>query len=144
MNAWDLACIVRFQAFPFIEDHLKKRPIRQLLELDVGNTKFQEQIKPLLESNQFTQLCKTIALLHHRRWIYVPLPRNTDLETIETLFWEESDEILAKRILETLLHFPTHRRPILWTSGTNMLLRTKTTEDKECALFMLEAFAQSG
>ncbi len=137
----EFACTIRFQAFPFIEDHLKRKPIRQILEMDVGNAKFQELIKPLLETNQFVRFCKTVSHIHHKRWIHVPLPAEVDLELALTLFWEEPNEVLAGRILRTLLRFPTRTHPSIWTSGLNLLLRSSTVEDKECALFMLEAFS---
>jgi hypothetical protein len=141
MNTWDLACIVRFQAFPFIEDSLKRRPIRQILEIDVGNEKFQELLKPCIEMNQFARLCNLLSQLRHKRYIRVPFPPQFDIELVETLFWEESEESLAKRILTTLLRFPTHLHPLVWQSGTNLLLRTKSAEEKECALVMMEAFS---
>ena len=140
MNPWDLACIVRFQAFPFIEDALKHRPVRQVLEMDVGHPKFQELIKPCLELNQFTRLCKLLSKIRHNRWIHPPFPADLDFEIVEALFWEESDETLAKRILATLLRFPTHLHASVWLSGVNLLLRANSREDKECALTMLEAF----
>ncbi len=137
----ELACLVRFQMFPFIEDHLKQRPLRQILEMDVGNAKFQELIKPLVETNQFVRFCKSVNHIHRKRWILVPLPAEVDVDLVLALFWEESNEVLAGRILRTLLRFPTRTHPSLWTSGVNLLLRASTVEDKECALVMLEAFS---
>ncbi len=137
----ELACLVRFQMFPFTEDHLKRKPIRQILEMDVGNAKFQELVKPLVETNQFVRFCKTVSHIHHKRWIRVPLPAEVDVDLVMALFWEEPNQVLACRILNTLLRFPTRTHPSLWTSGINLLLRASTVEDKECALFMLEAFS---
>lgn len=141
MNAWDLAHIVRFQAFPFVEDALKRRPIRYILEMDVGHEGFQKQIKPALQFNHFTRFCKFLSHVRYKKWIYVPLPPDKDLELIETLYWEETDESLAKRILQVLFTFPTHLHPVVWCSGTNLLLRAKTAEDKVATLTLLEAFA---
>ncbi len=127
MNTWDLACIVRFQAFPFIEDSLKRRPIRYILEMDVQHAGFQAMIKPSLETNQFVRFTKQLAHVRHKRWIHVPVHIEQDMPLIEELFWEEHDEALAKRILQVLLTFPTHRHPTIWRSGTNLLLRATQT-----------------
>lgn len=141
MNTWDLACIVRFHTFPFVEDSLKHRPIRQIFEMDVENSTFQETIKPFLEMNQFAKFCKVLSQIRHKRYIHIPLPAELDIEIVEELFWEESNEALAKRILATLLRFPTHLHPSVWNCGTNLLSRSKTIEEKECALTMMEAFS---
>ena len=141
MNPWDLACIVRFQAFPFIEDSLKRRPVRYILEMDVGNPKFQQLIVPFLRLNQFTRFQKLLSRIRHNKWIHAPLAAEFDIEMVDTLFWEESNEALAKRILAALLRFPTHLHPSVWRSGTNLLLRAATMEEKECALAMMEAFS---
>lgn len=140
MNARDLACIVRFQAFPFIEDALKHRPIRYILEMDVGHEGFQNAIKPLLELNQFVRFCKLLSHVRHKKWIHMPMPADKDMELVETLFWAEADETLAKRIVHALLTFPTHLHPPIWRSGTNLLISATATEDKMAALALLEAF----
>lgn len=141
MNVWDLACQVRFQAFPFIEDALKHRPIRYILEMDVGHEGFQKVIKPLLELNQFAKFCKFLSNVRHKKWIHVPLHAEQDAELVEAIFWLEPDESMAKRVLQVLLTFPTHLHPVVWRSGMNLLLQAKTAEDTVAALALLEAFA---
>ena len=133
-NAWELACIVRFHAFPFIHDVEKRRPIRMLFDADVGNTQFKTLIKPCLEFNQFVKFCRILSRIHVKN---SHNPRDTEL--IETLFWEESDPTLASHILRILLCFPTNQ-PHVWRSGTNLLLCAKTKEEKVAALVFLEAF----
>jgi hypothetical protein len=141
MNPWDLACLVRFQAFPFTEDVLKRRPIRYILEMDVGNPEFQKTIKPCLELNQFTRFCKLLSHIRHNKWVHMPLHVEQDAELVEVLFWNETDEALAKRILATLLRFPTHLHPTVWQSGMNLLLGANSREDKVCVLTMMAAFS---
>jgi hypothetical protein len=132
-----LICFVRFEAFPFIADELKHRPIRQLLELDTNHTALQNLIKPCLELNQFSRFCKILSNIRHKKWI--SKPATVDLELLEALFWNETDRGRAERIV-ALARFPTRDHEAVWTGGTNMLLSARTEEEKECALFYLEVF----
>lgn len=133
-----LVCFVRFEAFPFIENELKRKPIRQLLELDTNHPEFQKLIKPCLEFNQFVRFCKIVSHVRHSKKIR--LATTVDLELLETLFWNETDPTRAGRIV-ALARFPTTCHRAVWVSGTNMLLSARTEEEKDCALFYLEVFA---
>ncbi len=133
-TVWELACIVRFHAFPFIEDALKRRPIRMLFDMNVGDPKFKTLVKPCLEFNQFTKFCQ---ILSHRKTKGPP----RDVELIETLFWNEPNPTGACHILQILLRFPTNAHPAIWCTGTNLLSHAKTDEEKIAALLLLDAFA---
>lgn len=139
MSIWEFITFVRFEAFPFIEDSLKHHPIRLLLEMDVQHSGFPMAIHPLIETNQFTRFCKILSHMRHRRILYEP-QHGLDLEVLEQLFWEESHPPLARRILATFIRFPHMTRPSESTIGTNLMLRSRTREEKESALTFMDAF----
>ena len=134
----DYICLVRFQAFPFIPDELKRRPIRYLFEMDVEHPAFQRVVTPLIMNNQFTRFCRFLSAAKHHNWMRLPREAK-DVELLEALFWDESQETLANRILRTL-HLP-QINPIIWKSVMNLLLRATNAEEKESALCVLDAFA---
>jgi hypothetical protein len=139
MDVAAYACLVRFQAFPFIPDDLKRRPIRYLFEMDVQHPAFQKIIVPFFTNNQFTAFCRFLTMVKKRNWMRFPRC-DRDYDVIEALFWEETTEPLAKRILATLLTFPHHTHDLIWKSAMNLLLQATCAEEKEAALCLLEAF----
>lgn len=138
MCAWDFCCYLRFQAFPFIAEEEKRAPIRALFEMDVQNPTFQKLIQPLLGHNQFYHFCKIVRT--YRPLLRVVRPTPVDWDLIETLFWEESSESLAYRMLGTLFTFPHTQYPNIWCVGTNLLLSARSVEEKESTLTFLEAY----
>jgi hypothetical protein len=140
MNVADYACLIRFQAFPFIANEDKRRPIRYLFEMDVQHPAFQRVVTPLIMNNQFTQFCRFLSAAKHHNWMRYPRDAR-DLEIAEALFWDEPIEPLANRILKTLLHFPHHSAPLIWRSSLNLLLRASNIEEKEASLVLMDAFA---
>ncbi len=138
-----ILCLVRFQAFPFIPEDLKRRPLRYLFEMDVQHPIFQRIAPPLVTNNQFTAFCRFLGKARHARHAGLRHPSDgRDYELIETLFWEEADAALAARLVRALLRFPHRSSPLLWNSAINLLLRATTAADKEAALVLLEAFSE--
>ncbi len=131
MRVGEFVAFLRFEAFPFIPDMLKHRMIRQLFEMQVDHPALQMAMKPLLEANQFTRFCKTIAHFSKKRYFYVP--RNIDLDLVEQFFWEESNAVLAARCVNAFLNFPETDRSI-WNTATNLWNSARNHEDKEIAL----------
>lgn len=90
-------------------------------------------------NNQFTNFCRFLSAAKYRKWMQTP--RNIDVELIETLFWDESQEALANRILRTLLDFQHQFNPLIWKATMNLLLGARNAEEKEASLCLLDAFA---
>lgn len=130
----------RFEAFPFLPESEKRRPIRQLMEIDVEHPHFQHILRPFLMRNQFVGFCKMLNRIFYEKHLFCPLDIQADKELIEELFWEESSPPLAQKLLAVLLRFPLRRYEIPWRIGTNLLLRSRTTEEKECTLAYMEAY----
>lgn len=141
MHTSEFLAFFRFEAFPFIPDAEKRRPIRQLLEMDVHHPVFQTVLKPYVDQNRFVDFCKGLRELRKRKWLLTPILM-LDKELFETLFWNESDPLLASRIAAAFLQFPTLSFPKEWAIGTNLLLRSTGEEDTECALIFLESYVE--
>ena len=139
MYTWEFLTYFRFEAFPFVPEEEKRRPIRQLLEMDVHHPVFQTTLKPYVDQNRFADFCKGLRELRKRKWMLMPFVM-LDKELFETLFWNESDPRLACRIAAVFLQFPTISFPKEWTMGTNLLLRSSCEEDTQCALLFLESY----
>ena len=141
MRLWELITFLRFEAFPFIPDAEKRRPIRQLLEMDVQHPVFQTTIKPLVNMNQWVGFCKALRDLRKHKWIGTPRFQ-FDTELFEALFWSQSSPFLACKMAEVLLQFPTLSFPKEWEIGTNLLLRSTSTNEVECVLQFMETYLE--
>jgi hypothetical protein len=132
--------LVRFQAFPFVPEEAKRRPIRYLFEMDVQHPAFQRVVTPMIINNKFAEFCRFLGLARRRRWMHIP--RETrDYELVEALYWAQAEEALATRLLRTLLQFQHITFPIIWRAGTNLLLGSRSAEETESAICLLDAFA---
>jgi hypothetical protein len=144
MNVAEFIACMRFNAFPFIPECEKRRPIRILMQTDVQHPSFQYIMYPLVKYNQFAKFCKALYCIHRKKSLHRPLDTRVDIELIETLFWEETTPQTAKKILQILLQFPHTRYESVWSLSTNLLLSSSTTEEKECTLAYMEAYLDLG
>lgn len=132
-----MACIVRFQVFPFVPDEEKRPTIRRLFEMDVGHSAFQKAIEPLLQWGQFVRFAKTIALFYKSKEFYIPLHPAMDIEIVEQMFWEETDEQIARALLTGFLGVSWRVHTSMLTAAVNLWLAARTIDDKQPILYML-------
>lgn len=138
MQGAQLACQVRFQAFPFVPDEQKRSTIRKLFEMDVGHPAFQKAIEPLLQWNQFVRFAKTIHMFHKSKEFRKLLHPSLDLELVESFFWEETDETMACFLLIGFLGVSPKVHISMWTAAANLWLSARIDEDKKIVLLLLQ------